>query len=67
MSYSVANMEQNKDKIRHILQYCYAKGKNASSAANKICAVYGPNTASISTVQRRFQRLRSGAEVLENR
>ena len=66
MSYSVAKMEQNKEKIRHILQYCYDKGKNASHAANKICAVYGPDTVSISTAQRWFQRFRSGAEVFED-
>ena len=62
MSYSVANMEQNKEKLRHILQYYYDKSKNASHAANKICAVYGPDTVSISTAQRWFQRIRSGAE-----
>ena len=66
MSYSVANMEQNKEKIRHILRYYYDKGKNASHAANKICAVYGPDTVSISTAQRWFQRFRSGAEVIED-
>ena len=59
-------MEQNKEKIRHILQYYYDKGKNASHAANKICAVYGPDTVSISTAQRWFQRFRSGAEVIED-
>ena len=41
------------------------KGKNASHAANKICAVYGPDTVSISTAHRWFQRFRSGAEVIE--
>ena len=64
--YSVANMEQNKEKIWHILQYYYDKGKNASHAANKICAVYGLDTVSIYTAQRWFQRFRSGAEVTEN-
>ena len=29
-------MEQNKDKIRHILQYYYDKGKNSSHAANNV-------------------------------
>jgi len=48
---SVSNMDQDKEKIRHILQYYYDKGKNASQAANKICAVYGPDTVSISTAQ----------------
>ena len=59
-------MEQNKEKIRHILQYYYDKGKNASHAANKICAVYRPDTVSISTAQRWFQRFRSGAEVIDD-
>ena len=59
-------MEQNKEKIRHILQYYYDKGKNAPHAATKICAVYGPDTVSISTAQRWFQRFRSGAEVIED-
>ena len=59
-------MEQNIEKIRHILQYYYDKGKNASHSANKICAVYGPDTVSTSTVQRWFQRFHSGAEVIED-
>ena len=57
-------MEQNKQKIRHILQYYYDKGKNASHTANKIYAVYGPDTVSICTTQRWFQRFRSDAEVI---
>nr|XP_043066994.1 uncharacterized protein LOC108126875 isoform X3 [Drosophila bipectinata] len=32
-AYSVAIMEQNNEKIRHILQYYYDKGKNASQAS----------------------------------
>ena len=59
-------MEQNKEQIRHILQYYYIKGKNASHATNKIYAVYGPDTVSISTTQRWFQGFRSGAEVIED-
>ena len=66
MSYRVANIDQNKEKIWHILQYYYDKGKNASHAANKICAVYGPDTVSICTAQRWFQCFRSGAEVIED-
>ncbi|XP_016946474.1 histone-lysine N-methyltransferase SETMAR [Drosophila biarmipes] len=63
---SVANVDQNKEKIRHILQYYYDRGENASRAANKICAVYGPDTVSISTAQRWFQIFRSGVEVVED-
>ena len=59
-------MEQNKEKIRHILQYYYDKGKNASHADNKICAVYGLDTVSIATAQRWFQRFRSVADVIED-
>jgi len=47
-------MDQNKEKIRHILQYYYYEAKNAPQAANKICAAYGPDTVSISTVHFRF-------------
>ena len=54
---------QNKEKIRHILEYYYDSGKNASKAANNISAVYGPDTVSISTAQRWFKRFRSGVEV----
>jgi len=43
-------MEQNKVKVRYILQYYYDKGKNASEAV------------SISTAQRWFQRFRSGVK-----
>ena len=59
-------MEQNKENIRHILQYYYEKGKNASHAAYNICAIYGSYTVSISTAQRWFQRFRSGAKVIED-
>jgi len=53
-------MEKNKEKIRHILKYYYDKGKNASQAANKTCAVYEPDT------QRWFQRFHSGVDEVEN-
>jgi len=47
------------------IPYYYDKGKNASQPANKICAVYGPDTVSISTAQRWLERFRSGVEVVE--
>ncbi|XP_055635142.1 histone-lysine N-methyltransferase SETMAR-like [Toxorhynchites rutilus septentrionalis] len=53
-------------KRASITGYYYDKGKNASQVANKICAVYGPDTVSISTAQRWFQRFRSGVEVVED-
>ena len=49
---------ENKEQIRHILRSYYDKIKNAFYAANKVCAVYGPDTVSISTAQRWFQRER---------
>jgi len=59
-------MEQNKETIRDVLQYYYDKCKNASQAANKLCAAYGPDTVSISTAQRWCQRFRFGVEVVED-
>ncbi|KOX74646.1 Histone-lysine N-methyltransferase SETMAR [Melipona quadrifasciata] len=34
-------MEENKVHFRHLMLFFYRKGKNATQAANKICAVYG--------------------------
>jgi len=59
-------MEQNKEKIRLILQCYYDKDKIASQAANKICATYGPGTVSNSTAERWFSRFCSGGEVVED-
>jgi len=34
------NREENKVHFRHLMLFFYRKGKNATQAANKICAVY---------------------------
>ena len=39
------------EETRYILKFYYKKGKNATNAANKICAVYGPNALSIRVAQ----------------
>lgn len=48
------------EEIRYILKFYYKKGKNATNAANKICAVYGPNAVSIRLAQMWFKRFKSG-------
>jgi len=45
-------MEINKEKIRYILQYHYDKGKNATLACEKICAIYGEDTLSKSVARK---------------
>ena len=45
-------MEINKKKIRYILQYYYDKGKNATQACEKICAIYGEDTLSKSAARK---------------
>ena len=41
------NCFSSKQNVRNILKFYYIKGENATNAANKICAVYGPNAVSI--------------------
>lgn len=53
-------MEQNKEKIRYILQFFFDKGEKVSHARENICAVYGPDTISIAAAKRWFARFRSG-------
>lgn len=48
------------EKFRYILQYYFDKGKNASQACEKICAVYGEGTLSKATAKRWFAKFRSG-------
>ena len=52
-------MDQNKDKIRYILQYHFDKGDNASQACIKICGVYGEGAVSKSTAREWCARFRS--------
>ena len=42
------------------------RGKNATKAAEKFCEVYGPNTVTIRTAQRWFDRFRSGVVDVED-
>lgn len=51
---------ENNEKIRYILQYYFDKGKNASQACKKICAVYGDEALSKSAARKWFVRFRSG-------
>ena len=37
-------MENQKEHYRHILLFYFRKGKNASQAHKKLCAVYGDET-----------------------
>jgi len=46
------NMEENKVHFRHLMLFFYRKGKNATQAANKICAVYGEGAVGERTVRK---------------
>lgn len=53
-------MAEIPEKIRFVLQFYFDKGQNAMSAREKICAVYGEDTLTISTAQKWFARFRAG-------
>lgn len=53
-------MEQNKEKIRYILQFYFDKDTNAAQACEKICAVYNQGTLLESVTRKWFARFRSG-------
>ncbi|XP_011064497.1 PREDICTED: trichohyalin [Acromyrmex echinatior] len=59
--YTLLNMEENKVHFRHFMLFFYWKGKNATQAANKICAVYGEGAVAERTVRKyaRRQMMRS--------
>jgi histone-lysine N-methyltransferase SETMAR len=59
-------MESTKQEIRHILRFYYLRGKTATKAAEKIRVVYGPDTVTIRTAQRWFDRFRSGVVAVED-
>ena len=59
-------MESTEQEIRHILSFYFLRGKNATKAAEKFCEVYGPDTVTIRTAQRRFDRFRSGVVDVES-
>ena len=52
-------MDQNKDKIRYILQYHFDKGDNASQACEKIRALHSKGAVSKSAAPKWFARFRS--------
>jgi len=45
-------MEENKMHFRHLMFFFYRKSKNATQAANKICAVYGEGAVAERTVRK---------------
>ncbi|QQP36433.1 Histone-lysine N-methyltransferase SETMAR, partial [Caligus rogercresseyi] len=53
-------MDICKEKIRHILQFFFYKGENASQAAENVNSVYGPDTVTANHTQFWFRRFRSG-------
>lgn len=59
-------MEEDDLHFRHILLYYYRKGKNASQARKKLCAIYGNETLKERQCQNWFARFRSGDFSLKN-
>ena len=58
-SYSSSKIDQNKEKIRYILQYHFDKGDNASQACEKICDVYGEGVVPKSAARKWLARFYS--------
>jgi len=56
--YTPLSMEENKVHFRHLMLFFYQKGKNATQAANKICAVYGEGAVAERTVRKWFARFK---------
>jgi len=62
-------MEENKvhfRHFRHLMLFFYRKGKNATQAANKICAVYGEDAVAERIVRKWFARFKAGDFNLED-
>nr|KAF6374223.1 hypothetical protein mPipKuh1_009456 [Pipistrellus kuhlii] len=53
-------MENQKEHFRHILLFYFCKGKNASQAHKKLCAVYGDEALKERQCQNWFAKFRSG-------
>ncbi len=51
-------MEVGKDHQRHLMLAEFNSGKNATKAAEAICAIYGVNTVRVRAVQYWFERFR---------
>lgn len=52
-------MEENKVHFRHLMLFFHRKGKNATQASNKICAVYGKGAVAERTVRKWFVRFKA--------
>ncbi|KAK6059591.1 hypothetical protein COOONC_02778 [Cooperia oncophora] len=52
-------MEHQKEHFRHILLFYFRKGKNASQAHKKLCAVYGDEALKERQCQNWFAKFRS--------
>ncbi|CAK9808456.1 Histone-lysine N-methyltransferase SETMAR [Anthophora quadrimaculata] len=59
-------MVANKVHYRHLMLFFFRKGKNATQAANKICAVYGESAVAERTVRKWFARFKAGNFDLED-
>ncbi|KOX70315.1 Histone-lysine N-methyltransferase SETMAR [Melipona quadrifasciata] len=59
-------MEEQDAHFRHILLYYFRKGKNASQAHKKLCAVYGNEALKERQCQNWFAKFRSGDFSLKN-
>ena len=57
--FQASKMNVCDEEIRYILKFYNKKGKNATNAANKICAVNEPNAVSIRVAQMWFKRFKS--------
>ena len=64
--YTPLNMEESKVHFKHLMLFFYRKGKNATQAANKICAVYGEGAIAERTVRKWFARFKAGDFNLED-
>ncbi|GFW83774.1 transposase [Trichonephila clavipes] len=53
-------MENQKEHFRQILLFYFRKGKNASQAHKKLCAVYGDEALKERQCQNWFAKFRSG-------
>lgn len=60
-------MEPTKQHIREVMLFHYREGLQATASADRICAVYGPETVPIRTVQRWFERFRNGDIDIEDK
>jgi len=60
------NIEENKVHFKHLMLFFYWKDKNATQAANKICAVYGEGAVVERTVRKWFARFKAGDFNLED-